>query len=264
MLLEGKTAVVSGVADRHSIAWHIAQRYSQEGAKVILLVLPRMMDRAEKLAADLNNASTIACDVMLDADIDKAAAECSAAGGTDILVHSIAFASRRALDEPFITTTRDEFKDALDISAYSLVALTRAFRDQMAGKDASVITMTFAGSERVFPGYNVMGVAKAALEASVRYLAWDCGQDGIRVNAISAGPVRTLSARGIKGFTRMEKTAQASFPLKYDEPFGADDVAESALFLASPLSSGVSGQVIHVDRGLSILGAATAEESSGP
>jgi enoyl-[acyl-carrier protein] reductase I len=264
MLLEGKTAVVSGVADRHSIAWHIAQRYSQEGAKVILLVLPRMMDRAEKLAADLNNASTIACDVMLDADIDKAAAECSAAGGTDILVHSIAFASRRALDEPFITTTRDEFKDALDISAYSLVALTRAFRDQMAGKDASVITMTFAGSERVFPGYNVMGVAKAALEASVRYLAWDCGQDGIRVNAISAGPVRTLSARGIKGFTRMEKTAQASFPLKYDEPFGADDVAESALYLASPLSSGVSGQVIHVDRGLSILGAATAEESSGP
>ncbi|HET9201030.1 MAG TPA: enoyl-ACP reductase [Dehalococcoidia bacterium] len=261
MLLEGKTAVVSGVADRHSIAWHIAQRYSEDGAKVILLVLPRMMDRAEKLAADLNGALTIACDVMVDEDIEKSAAECAKAGGTDILVHSIAFASRRALDEAFITTSRDEFKDALDISAYSLVALTRAFREQMAGKDASVMTMTFAGSERVFPGYNVMGVAKAALEASVRYLAWDCGPDGIRVNAISAGPVRTLSARGIKGFTRMEKTAQASFPLKYQEPFGAHDVAESALYLASPLSKGVSGQVIYVDRGLSILGAATADES---
>ena len=261
MLLEGKTAVVSGVADRHSIAWHIAQRFSEEGAKVILLVLPRMMDRAEKLAADLKNAKTISCDVMMDEDIARAAAECASAGGTDILVHSIAFASRRALDEAFITTTRDEFKDALDISAYSLVALTRAFREQMAGKEASVMTMTFAGSERVFPGYNVMGVAKAALEASVRYLAWDCGQDGTRVNAISAGPVRTLSARGIKGFTKMEKTAQATFPLKSEEPFGADEVAESALYLASPLSKGVSGQVIHVDRGLSILGAVAGDEA---
>jgi enoyl-[acyl-carrier protein] reductase I len=130
----------------------------------------------------------------------------------------------------------------------------------MAGRDASVMTMTFAGSERVFPGYNVMGVAKAALESSVRYLAWDCGPDGIRVNAISAGPVRTLSARGIKGFTQMEKTAQASFPLRYEHPFGADDVAESALYLASPLSRGVSGQVIYVDRGLSILGTAGSGE----
>ncbi|MEX2237243.1 MAG: enoyl-ACP reductase [Dehalococcoidia bacterium] len=260
MLLEGKTAVVSGVADRHSIAWHIARRFNDEGAKVILLVLPRMMDRADKLAADLGDARTIACDVMSDDDIERSAQECAAAGGTDILVHSVAFASRRALDEAFITTTRDEFKDALDISAYSLVALTRAFREQMRGKQASVMTMTFAGSVRVFPGYNVMGVAKAALEASVRYLAWDCGEEGTRVNAISAGPVRTLSARGIKGFTKMEKTAQATFPLKYEEGFGAEEVAETALYLASPLSRGVTGQVVYVDRGLSILGGVTGED----
>ncbi|MPZ22236.1 MAG: SDR family oxidoreductase [Dehalococcoidia bacterium] len=259
MLLEGKTAVVSGVADRHSIAWRIAQRFHEEGAKVTLLVLPRMIDRAEKLATELGGLKVISCDVMSDEDIERSGTECSADGGTDILVHSIAFASRRALDEPFVTTTRDEFRDALDISAYSLVALTSAFMPQMASRGGSVMTLTFGGSLRVFPGYNVMGVAKAALEASVRYLAHDCGQRGVRVNAISAGPVKTLSARGIKGFTRMEKAAQAGFPLRYDEPFGADEVAESALFLASPLSRGITGQVVYVDRGLSILGNAGAE-----
>jgi enoyl-[acyl-carrier protein] reductase I len=260
MLLKGKSAVVAGVADHHSIAWHIAQRFHAEGAKVSLLVLPRMMDRAEKLATELGGAAVISCDVMVDDDIEKAAQECADAGGTDVLVHSIAYAGRRALDEPFVTTTRDEFRDALDISAYSLVAMTSAFQEQMKGKDASVMTMTFAGSERVFPGYNVMGVAKAALEASVRYLAHDCGKDGIRVNAISAGPVRTLSARGIRGFTRMEKQAQASFPLKYEEAFGGDEVAETAVYLASPLSRGVTGQVVYVDRGLSILGSTLGEE----
>jgi enoyl-[acyl-carrier protein] reductase I len=260
MLLEGKVAVVVGVADRHSIAWHIAQRFKEEGARVILPVLPRMMDRAEKLAAELGDTKVISCDVLSDDDIERTARESADAGGSDILVHSIAFASRRALDEAFVTTTRDEWRDAMDISAYSLVALARAFREQMGGKNGSIMTMTFGGSLRVYPGYNVMGVAKAALEAAVRYLAWDCGQDGTRVNAISAGPVRTLSARGIKGFTRMEKHAQAAFPLKAEEPFGAEEVAETALFLASPLSRGVSGQVLYVDRGFSVLGGYTGED----
>lgn len=260
MLLDGKRAVVVGVADRHSIAWHIAQRFKEEGARVDFLVLPRMLEKVEKLTAEMDGAQVIACDVMSDDDIENAARQCAEGGGTDILVHSIAFASRRALDEPFLTTTRDEFKDALDISAYSLLALSRAFMPQMGGRAGSIMTMTFAGSEKVFPGYNVMGVAKAALESTVRYLAHDCGQEGVRVNAISAGPVRTLSARGIKGFMRMEKTAQATFPLKADAPFGADEVADVAVYLASPLSRGVSGDVLYVDRGLNILGIAIDDE----
>ncbi|MEW6273218.1 MAG: enoyl-ACP reductase [Thermodesulfobacteriota bacterium] len=251
--LEGARALVVGVANERSIAWGIAQALAREGARLGFTFLGETLERrvrplAESLAADL----IAPCDVTDDAQIDALFAEVDRVwGGLDVLIHAVAFANREDLSGRFVDTGRQGFHLALDVSAYSLVALARAALPRMTG-GGSILTLTFAGSQRVFPNYNVMGVAKAALEASVRYLAAELGDAGIRVNAISAGPIKTLSAAGIKGFRDMLHYAGERAPLKRNVT--PDDVAGVALALVAPGGAGVTGQVIYVDAGLSILG----------
>jgi enoyl-[acyl-carrier protein] reductase I len=253
--LDGKRALVLGVANERSIAWAISRALAAEGARIGLTYVGESIERrvrplAEELGADVLGA----CDVTSDADIDHLAEDVEKRWGSlDVLVHALAFARREDLMGRFLDTGREGFRLALDVSAYSLVGLCRAtlplFR---AAGGGSVLTLTFAGSERVFPNYNVMGVAKAALEASVRYLAADLGPEGIRVNAISAGPIKTLSAAGIRNFRDMLHVAEARAPLKRN--VSADDVGRFAATLAGPAGGAITGQVLYVDAGLSILG----------
>ena len=251
--LEGKRALVIGVANERSIAWGIAQALQREGARLGFTFLGDALERRVRPLAESVGADLIApCDVSDDAQIDALFAEVDRVwGGLDILIHAVAFANRDDLSGRFVDTPRDGFRLALDVSAYSLVAVTRAAEPRM--KDGgTVLTLTFAGSERVFPNYNVMGVAKAALEASMRYLAADVGPSGIRVNAISAGPIKTLSAAGIHGFRDMLHVAEARAPLRRN--VSQSDVGELAVALCGPAGAGVTGQVLYVDAGLSILG----------
>ena len=251
--LEGKRALVIGVANERSIAWGIAQALQREGARLGFTFLGDALERRVRPLAESVGADLIApCDVSDDAQIGALFAEVDRVwGGLDILIHAVAFANRDDLSGRFVDTPRDGFRLALDVSAYSLVAVTRAAEPRM--KDGgTVLTLTFAGSERVFPNYNVMGVAKAALEASMRYLAADVGPSGIRVNAISAGPIKTLSAAGIHGFRDMLHVAEARAPLRRN--VSQSDVGELAVALCGPAGAGVTGQVLYVDAGLSILG----------
>ena len=251
--LEGKRALVIGVANERSIAWGIAQALQREGARLGFTFLGDALERRVRPLAESVGADLIApCDVSDDAQIDALFAEVDRVwGGLDILIHAVAFANRDDLSGRFVDTPREGFRLALDVSAYSLVAVTRAAEPRM--KDGgTVLTLTFAGSERVFPNYNVMGVAKAALEASMRYLAADVGPSGIRVNAISAGPIKTLSAAGIHGFRDMLHVAEARAPLRRN--VSQSDVGELAVALCGPAGAGVTGQVLYVDAGLSILG----------
>ena len=251
--LEGKRALVIGVANERSIAWGIAQALQREGARLGFTFLGDALERRVRPLAESVGADLIApCDVSDDAQIDALFAEVDRVwGGLDILIHAVAFANRDDLSGRFVDTAREGFRLALDVSAYSLVAVTRAAEPRM--KDGgAVLTLTFAGSERVFPNYNVMGVAKAALEASMRYLAADVGPSGIRVNAISAGPIKTLSAAGIHGFRDMLHVAEARAPLRRN--VSQSDVGELAVALCGPAGAGVTGQVLYVDAGLSILG----------
>ncbi|MFN8599543.1 MAG: enoyl-ACP reductase [Candidatus Binatia bacterium] len=251
--LEGKRALVIGVANERSIAWGIAQALQREGARLGFTFLGDALERRVRPLAESVGADLIApCDVSDDAQIDALFAEVDRVwGGLDILIHAVAFANRDDLSGRFVDTPREGFRLALDVSAYSLVAVTRAAEPRM--KDGgAVLTLTFAGSERVFPNYNVMGVAKAALEASMRYLAADVGPSGIRVNAISAGPIKTLSAAGIHGFRDMLHVAEARAPLRRN--VSQSDVGELAVALCGPAGAGVTGQVLYVDAGLSILG----------
>ena len=251
--LEGKRALVIGVANERSIAWGIAQALQREGARLGFTFLGDALERRVRPLAESVGADLIApCDVSDDAQIDALFAEVDRVwGGLDILIHAVAFANRDDLSGRFVDTPREGFRLALDVSAYSLVAVTRAAERRM--KDGgTVLTLTFAGSERVFPNYNVMGVAKAALEASMRYLAADVGPSGIRVNAISAGPIKTLSAAGIHGFRDMLHVAEARAPLRRN--VSQSDVGELAVALCGPAGAGVTGQVLYVDAGLSILG----------
>jgi enoyl-[acyl-carrier protein] reductase I len=254
VLLQGKQGVVFGVANRRSIAWAIAQALSGAGARLALAYQERVGDTVRELAATLPDAITMPCDVTRDEDIAATFQRLDEAfGGLDILVHSIAFAPQEALTNPFVDTTREAFRIALDISAYSLVALARAARPLMERRGGgSIITMTYLGSDRVFPRYNVMGVAKAALESAVRYLASDLGPQNIRVNAISAGPIRTLAARAIPGFPRMEEHVRQVAPLRRNTE--AAEVGDVALFLASHLSRGITGEVIFCDAGYHAMG----------
>jgi enoyl-[acyl-carrier protein] reductase I len=253
-MLEGKKALVFGVANRRSIAWAIAQSLAGAGAQVIFTCQDRVEDTVRELASTLPGSQVMLCDVMDDTQVDRVFAQIDAEhGGLDILVHSIAFAPREALDEPFIRTSREAFRTALEISTYSLTQLARAAEPLMAKRGGgSIMTMTYHGSEKVFPKYNVMGVAKAALEASVRYLASDLGEKNIRVNAVSAGPVRTLAARSISGFTRMEEHARVVAPLKRNTE--AAEVGDVALFLCSHLARGVTGEIVYCDNGYNIMG----------
>ena len=253
MLLEGKKGLIIGVANKHSIAWAIAQAAAREGAQMLFSYQnERLRENVEELVQTLPGASACVCDVGDDGQIAammKQAAE--KLGRLDFLVHSLAFAPREELTGEFVNTTRQGFATALDVSAYSLVAVTRAAMPLMT-EGGSVVTLTYLGSERVVPHYNVMGVAKAALEATVRYLAHDLGPKNIRVNAVSAGPIKTLAARGVSGISKMVDHHRAFAPLRRATEQG--EVGDTALFLMSPLGRGITGEVIYVDGGYHILG----------
>lgn len=252
-LLNGKTCIVMGVQNRWSIAWQIAEAMANAGANVaITYVDDRARKNAEQLAATVPGMKTFVCDVSDDASIANLATELKAEYGTiDALVHSIAFAPADELKNRFLETSRDGFRVAHDISVYSLIAVARELVPIMSAH-GSIMTMTYLGSTRAFPKYNVMGVAKAALEATVRYLALDLGEQGIRVNAISAGPVKTASARGIPGFSDMANMAAERSPL--GAVFGPEHVAGTAVFLASDLSVGTTGDILFVDGGYHATG----------
>jgi enoyl-[acyl-carrier protein] reductase I len=257
-LLDGKKALIFGVANDHSIAWGIARALHDEGAILGFSSVESLIEkRVRPLATSIGSTFVEACDVQSDEQIRGVMAKWQAANGEiDILVHALAFARREDLDGAFVDTSREGFALALDVSAYSLVALAREARPLL-HRGSSVLTLTYYGAEKVVSNYNVMGVAKAALEASVRYLAADLGPDGVRVNAISAGPIRTLSAAGISGFKKMYGSFADVAPLRAN--ITPEDVGRTALYLASDLSSAVTGEVIYVDGGFSILGVPLAE-----
>ena len=252
-LLEGKTALVFGVANDHSIAWGIAQALHAEGAEVGFSSVESLLERRVRPLADSIGSTFVEpCDVQSDEQIQGVFARWGARyDSLDILVHALAFAKREDLEGTFVDTSREGFALALDVSAYSLVALARAARPHLR-RGSSIITLTYYGAEKVVANYNVMGVAKAALEASVRYLAADLGPDGVRVNAISAGPIRTLAAAGIAGFKGMYRGFAEVAPLRAN--ITPEDVGKSALFLASDLSRAVTGETIYVDGGFHIVG----------
>jgi enoyl-[acyl-carrier protein] reductase I len=252
--LAGKTAIVFGVANKRSIAWAIAQAWHKAGAKLAFTYQgERLKENVEELAGTFGTETLILpCDVTQDAQIAevfKAVAE--KFGKLDLLLHSVAFAPKDALEGEFVNTNREAFRIAHDVSAYSLVALSRAAA-ALKTDGGSIIAMTYYGAEKVVPHYNVMGVAKAALEASTRYLAYDLGPKKIRVNCISAGPVNTLAARGIAGFTEMLKHYEAHSPLKRNVL--PEELGATGLFLASDGAAAITGQVIYVDCGYQIMG----------
>jgi enoyl-[acyl-carrier protein] reductase I len=252
--LAGKRAIVLGVANHRSIAWAIAQALAAEGMQIALTFQERMEDSVRKLADTLEDAVTLPCDVQRDEDVASVFGSLQERWGQlDVLVHSLAFAPREALDGDFLDTSREAFTTALDISAYSLIACARAAAPLMdAAGGGSILTMTYLGSERAMPGYNVMGVAKAALEANVRYLAASLGPRKIRVNAISPGPMQTLAARGISGFTDMYKHSREVSALRRTND--ADEIGSLAAFLASHHARGTTGEVHYMDCGYRFLG----------
>ena len=255
-VLSGRNGLVVGVANKRSLAWAIARAADEAGARLTLsYATDRFEANARKLAETLTSPpQLVPCDVTDDraiADLYRQVDE--AHGGLDFLVHAVAFASREAISEPFLETGRADFAQALDISAYSLVALARGAAPLMERRGGgSIVTLTYLGSGRVFPHYNVMGVAKAALEATVRYLANDLGPRKVRVNAVSAGPIKTLAASGIPGFTRILQHYRERAPL--GRTVDAGEVADAALFLLGPAGRGVTGEVVMVDGGYHATG----------
>ena len=250
--LSNKTAVVFGVANDRSIGWSIAQTLAQAGARLAILYQnERLKSRISTLVKDLPDAAIIECDVSSDTSITSAFEQISSIfGRIDILVHSIAYAQREDLGGAFSDTNRDGFKIALDISAYSLIPLVREGSKLMESGGA-VVTLTFDGSSKVYPGYNIMGTAKAALENEVRQLSSEYGIHGIRVNAISAGPLNTLAARGINGFAEMKRIHAEKSPLKRN--IKHSEIGDAALFLLSDMSSGITGTILQVDAGYHIM-----------
>lgn len=252
----GKNGLIVGIANKRSLAWAIAKAADDAGARLTLsYASERFESNTRALAETLSTpAQLVQCDVADDRAIARLAEQIDTEhGGLDFLVHAVAFASREAISEPFVATTRADFAQSLDISAYSLVALTRHVLPLMARRGGgSIVTLTYLGSQRVFPHYNVMGVAKAALEATVRYLANDLGSQNIRVNAVSAGPIKTLAAAGIAGFTRILQHYRERAPL--GRTVDATEVADAALFLLGSASRGMTGEVIPVDAGYSTTG----------
>ena len=252
--LAGKRAIVFGVANQRSIAWAIASILHQAGATIALAYQnERVRAGIERLVAPWQDETPlIECDVSDDDNVEAAFDRAGEAlGGLDVIVHSIAYANREDLGGRFVDTGREGFRIALDISAYSLVAIARYGIPLMTG-GGSIVTLTFQAAERAFPGYNVMGTAKAALENEVRLLAADLGADGIRVNAISAGPLDTLSSRVIRHYRDMKRVHAERSPMRRN--ITVDEVAKTALYLCSDLSSGVTGEVIHVDTGYNVMG----------
>lgn len=251
--MQGKNVVIFGVANKRSIAWAIAQRLNDAGARLVITYQnERLKAEAHDLITSLPGAQAFQCDVSSDAEIDALYAQLKQHfGQLDAVVHSVAYAPAEELKGDFLNTSREGFRIAHDVSVYSLIAVTRAAAPLMTN-GGSVITLSYLGAEKVVPGYNVMGVAKAALEASVRYLAYSLGEKKIRVNAISAGPIKTLAARGVGDFSTMLKNHAEHAPLKRNvEP---REVGDTALFLTSDLGSGITGETIYVDCGYSIMG----------
>jgi len=252
-LLEGKNALIFGLANDKSIAWGITQAFKREGANLGISYAGEMLERRVKPLAEKVGCTWVEeCDVSSDEQIAKTAEKAAQHfGKIDVLVHSIAYAGRDELSKPYYQTSREGFKVAMDISVFSLLALTNAFLPIL-NPGASIMCLTYYGSVKVAPHYNVMGVAKAALESSTRYLAYDLGPQKIRVNAISAGPIRTLAAAGVGGFRDMYKHFADMAPLR--ENVTIDDVGNSAVFLASDLSSHITGEVLYVDSGFNTMG----------
>jgi enoyl-[acyl-carrier protein] reductase I len=253
---EGKRGLVLGVANKRSIAWAIARRLAEGGAELAFTFQGERIESAvRELAASVDSPLVVSCDVTADDDIDRLFHEVGETfdGGLDLLVHSVAYAAAEDLEGRFIDTPRDRFWLALDVSAYSLVAVARAAEPLLAARGGgSILTMTYLGGVRAVPHYNVMGVAKAALDACVRHLAWDLGRNGTRVNAISAGPVRTLAARSIAGFPTMEAIVEERAPLH--RHISADDVGAGAAYLLSDDARNVTGTTLYVDSGYHSMG----------
>ena len=250
----GKTGLIVGVANKRSIAWAIAQATARRGARLAITFQGRFEEHVHELAEGLDSPLILPCDVSSDGDIEAVFARIeSEFGGLDFVVHGAAFAPREELAAPFLNTSRDGFRTALDISAYSLIALTRGAMPLMEKRGGgSVLTLTYLGSERVFPNYNVMGVAKAALESTVRYLAADVGPKNIRVNAVSAGPIKTLAAAGISGFSSILNVYRDRAPLRRNVE--AAEVAEAGAFLLSDAGKAITGEVLMVDSGFHVTG----------
>jgi enoyl-[acyl-carrier protein] reductase I len=250
-----KHGLIVGVANKRSIAWAIAKATASQGARLALTYQGRFEEHVNELSQELGEpALVLPCDVSSDTDIDAVFARVDQEfGGLDFVVHGAAFAPREELSQPFSLTTREGFRIALDISAYSLIALSRGALPLMEKRGGgSVLTLSYLGSERVFPNYNVMGVAKAALEATVRYLAADLGPKNIRVNAISAGPIKTLAAAGISGFSTILNVYRDRAPLRRN--IEAAEVGDAGAFLLSDAARGITGEVLMVDSGFSITG----------
>ena len=253
--LAGRTGLVVGVANKRSISWAIARRTADAGARLVLTYQnDRLGENVRELAATLSDPLLLPCDVGDDGQIDAVfAAIEQGPGRLDFLVHGVAFADREDLSRPFVETSRAGFRVALEVSTYSLVALARRAAPLMARTGGgSILTLSYLGADRVFPNYNVMGVAKAALESSVRYLASDLGAQGIRVNAVSAGPIKTLAASGIAGFSSILQTYRDRAPLR--RTVELDEVADAALFLLGPAGRAVTGEVLMVDGGFHAMG----------
>lgn len=258
-LLDGKKALIFGVANDHSIAWGIAKAMHEQGATVGFSSIAELLERRVKpLAQSIGSTFAEPADVQNEAEVAAVFDKWKAQYGTiDILVHSLAFANRDDLANTFVNTSREGFRTALDISAYSLVSLTRAALPLM-HTGSNVLTMTYYGSVKVMPHYNVMGVAKAALEACVRYLAYDLGPQAIRVNAISAGPIRTLAASGVAGFRSMQSKFKDVTPLR--QSIEIEDVGNTAVWLCSDLASAITGATIFVDGGANVMAFAVPDE----
>ena len=251
-LLEGKTALVLGVANKWSLAYAIAQAFRREGATLVLTYQgDRQKETVEELGRELGAARILPCDVQKEQELEQLAGALKEGGRLDAVVHSIAFASREDLSRPFLETSRDGYLLAQEVSSYSLIAVARTVAPLMT-QGGSITTLTYLGSTRVVTIYNVMGVAKAALESSVRYLAGELGAAQIRVNAISAGPVKTASARGIKDFSKVLDAVMQRAPLRRNTD--PAEVADAAVFLASDLGRGVTGNILFVDAGFQIMG----------
>lgn len=254
-LLTGKKGIILGVANDHSLAWYCAKALHDQGAELAFTFQGETLERRVRpLAESVSSKFVEACDLSKDEDIASVFGKLGKHWGKlDFVIHAVAFANKAELEGHYVDTTREGFRVALDVSAYTLTAVAKHAVPLMSQEEGgSIVTLTYYGAEKVVPNYNVMGVAKAALEASVRYLAADLGDKKIRVNAISAGPVRTLAAMGISGFRDMLKHVADRAPLKRNVQ--ADEVGKSALFFCSDLSSGVTGEVLHVDCGYSVMG----------
>lgn len=254
-LMEGKKVLIFGVANHRSIAWAIAQSLAGEGAQLVLTYQERMEKYVRDLAAKIPGTEVIPCDVQDDAQVEAAFKQAGEifGGRIDTLIHAVAFAPASELENPFVETTRAGFHTALDISAYSLIALAKYARPYMVDNGGSILALTYVASERVMPKYNVMAVAKAALECSVRYLAYELGEYNIRVNAISAGPLNTLAARGVSGFSDFRAQSAVASPLRRN--IEQSEVGDAALFLSSHLARAITGEIMFVDAGYNIMGA---------